>query len=330
MALAEEYARSLALLEGNDFQSEVCARLHSVVIGFQTVPTYPQGDAGLDGLSHSGQRSYCCYGIQHNAFKTPKALENALIKKFCSDLRRLFELEIKGGKLVHKDSPEMATIMAKGQRITGIELICNWFDSHRVLGPIQNAFNEYKKASKCRYVDSAATVVVMGPKELANYYGADENALVRVQLLGLLAKVQQTAETIQVASPGFDQKMKDLREIRPDQIPAIDALAEKLLDSWRTSLAFERELDETLPMLHRTLEEDRRQILIRISELMLSSQQPWTLLDRAHEIVEEILERDFARVHQPLVPRVSSGEIARLIGECPIGWKKARKDLANV
>ena len=54
MSLVQEYFESLAALSGNDFQAEVCARLQSVILSFQTVPAKPHGDAGLDAFSHEG------------------------------------------------------------------------------------------------------------------------------------------------------------------------------------------------------------------------------------------------------------------------------------
>ena len=76
--LIEEYARTLAALEGDDFQLEVSARLRGVIIGFQNVPARPQGDAGLDAFSHNGEHGYCCYGPEHDAFKTNQSRETGM------------------------------------------------------------------------------------------------------------------------------------------------------------------------------------------------------------------------------------------------------------
>jgi hypothetical protein len=46
MSNVDAYATTLASLTGNAFQAEVCARLQSVVLGFQTIPSKPLGDAG--------------------------------------------------------------------------------------------------------------------------------------------------------------------------------------------------------------------------------------------------------------------------------------------
>src|ERR1700749_1796982 len=66
-----EYEKSLASLSGILFQQEVSIRLGKFIDGFQTVPPYPQGDGSLDGISHFGEQAYCCYGLEHDEFKTP-------------------------------------------------------------------------------------------------------------------------------------------------------------------------------------------------------------------------------------------------------------------
>src|SRR5262245_1887555 len=188
-SLTDEYARSLSALEGNAFQVEVCARLRSVILGFQDVPAKPWGDAGLDALSHGGERGYCCYGPEHDAFKTNRGRESGIVKKFSSDLRRLFELHTKNRGLVHKQNRELATILPKGQRLKHLWLIVNWFESHRILGPILAKVAEYKTASACRYVDPDVTVVVIGPKQLAENYAVDEFAIVRASQHTFVEKV---------------------------------------------------------------------------------------------------------------------------------------------
>lgn len=319
----DEYAQSLASLEGDEFQKEVSAFLETAVLGFQVVPAKPHGDAGLDGFSHNGERGYCCYGPEHDLCKNARSRVTAIVKKFCSDLRRLFELDIKNRKLAQKENPELATILPKGQKLKQIYLIVNWFESHRILGPIGTAVHMYVDASACRHIDPGVVVKVIGPKQLTDWYAVDEGALYRSQQRLFLKKVQQAAQTIVIDNPkDFDEKMQILRDIRPDQLSAIETLSQQLRESWRMALAFESELDKTLPRLHELLEASRRQIAIRVSELMLSSNQPWTQLENAQVTAQDILNKDFGKSHGVLLPHVSSGEIARLIGECPVGWKK--------
>ena len=323
MSIVQEYARSLASLSGTDFEEEVCARLQSVDLGFQTVPPKPQGDAGLDGLSHNGECGYCCYGPGHDEFKQNKSRENAITKKFKADLRRLFELDIKGHELVKSANAEMAKILPKGRKIRHVKLIVNWFESHRVLGPISTAADEYREVSECRYMTQDVSVVVVGPHELANQYAVDEQTIIRARQRVSIRRVQDTSAAIEIAnSTDFDDKMQALQVIRPDQTQAINSLAEQLRRQWRTALAFERELDETLPQFHQMLEEHRGRILIQAAELMLTDNNPGDQLIRATEFARQLLAQDFDKHYGSLMRDVGSGEIARLIGECPIGWEQ--------
>jgi hypothetical protein len=165
--LADNYAQALAELEGDAFEAEVCARLESVILGFQQVPSAPQGDGGLDGLSHDGQHGYCCYGPERDAFKNSNQRVAAIVAKFTDDLRRLFELTTKGKNLIHAENVALGTILAQGQRLVQIKLIVNWFNDHRIIGRIGTKVNECKNASQFRYIDPNFQVVIVGPKELA-------------------------------------------------------------------------------------------------------------------------------------------------------------------
>ena len=151
--LITEYEQSLEALSRNEFQDEVSAYLQAVIIDFQVVPSNPQGDAGLDGFSHHGERAYCCYGPEHNAFKQNKDREDAIVDKFKSDLRRLYELDTHGKRLVIKENKEIATILPGGRKIKHVELIVNWFGSHRILSRILTAAGHYAEASECRYIE---------------------------------------------------------------------------------------------------------------------------------------------------------------------------------
>jgi hypothetical protein len=97
----------------------------------------------------------------------------------------------------------------------------------------------------------------------------------------------------------------------------------QLQSSWRMALAFEQELDDTLPNLHRDLEANRARILQKVLMLMLSSPAPWEQLLRSTEFATEILRKDFEALFGTIVEDLSNGEVARLVGECPIGWKRA-------
>lgn len=326
MSLIREYARTLSQLTGNDFQAEVCSRLQAVILSFQSIPAKPQGDAGLDGISHNGEHGYCCYGPEPDEFKTAKDREKAIIEKFKSDLRKLFELTLDKRKLVRIENAEIATILPDGQTIKHIKLIVNWFESHRVLNPISTAASQYRQISSCKYVDPGASVVVWGPKDLAGSYAVDESTILRSRQRMFLKEVQSAAQHVEIENPiTFDTKMATLREIRAQHGCAIDRLTAQFLGDWRIALAFERKIDETLPSLHQSLEDNRRRILQKVAQLMIRSDTPWAELGRAGDIATEVLEPDFKTFGPTLLSTISSGEVARLIGECPIGWEAPRR-----
>jgi hypothetical protein len=322
-----EYSISLSILNGDDFQDEVSARLRGVIIDFQPVPSNPQGDAGIDGFSHHGERAYCCYGPEQDAFKKNKDREKAIVDKFREDLLRIFELEPDKGALKDRLNTEMKTILPDGKKIKHTELIVNWFESHRVLNPILSAAAKYAEASACRYVEKTVTIKMVGPRELANQYAVDEVTIARARQRVLVQKVEKKAEQVALGSTEkFDKKMADLKEILPGKDEAIDSLRIELQNAWRKSLAFEQELGDTLPSLHRELEANRARILTKVSMVMVGSDKPWTELEHATEIASELLRKDFDKLFGMLIEDVSSGEIARLIGECPVGWEKPVKN----
>lgn len=321
MSNVDAYATTLASLTGNAFQAEVCARLQSVVLGFQTIPSKPHGDAGLDGFSHAGTQGYCCYGPELKTYRQTRSLEKAIVDKFKSDLRRLLELEFKKTVLTCCENPEMATILPVGKKLVHVDLVVNWFESHRVVGPIHTAFLEYKQFSKLRYVEADATVAIIGPTELANRWSVDELTLVRAQQKIFYQSVQDTAKTLVIENPKtFDEKMTLLKDIRPDQLQAINSLVDQFLYKWRMSLALDIKLNETMPGLHQTLEASRSRIVIRIAALMLASSAPWAELGKAQEIAQAILNAAFGSTYGSMMEDIAAGEVARLIGECSIGW----------
>lgn len=318
---ADIYAHLLAELVGNEFQREVCARVAANILSFQNIPPYPHGDAGLDGLSHDATHGYCCYGPEHHAYKKNSEREKAIIKKFCGDLRKLFELDVKGKKLVQINNTELETILPAGARLQHIKLIANWFESHRVIGPILTKVAEYKAASALRFVAPDASVIVVGPTQLANEYAVDESTLARAQQRGFMQKVLASASAMTINDPkDFDWKMSTLRSMQPTQEDAIQGLAESLRNDWRMSLAFERELDDAAPSLHQALELSRQQIVTRVRVLALTIPDPAAHIAGAVTVANDVLGASLGAQYGFIIGNVATGEVARLIGECTIGW----------
>jgi len=168
-------------------------------------------------------------------------------------------------------------------------------------------------------------VQIIGPTEFSQRYYADELALYALQSRVMVDKVKTSASAIAVLPPqGFDAKIATLKLIRPGKEAAIDGLAEDFRHDWRMNLAFEQELDETLPDLHRALQEGRRRILTRVNQRMLSSTEPWKELKDMAAEARAILAVEFG-AYASMIEDVSNGEIARLIGLCPIDWERCPK-----
>src|SRR5208282_5569091 len=139
----------------------------------------------------------------------------------------------------------------------------------------------------------------------------------------LIQRVQKKAEKVTLGSTEkFDKKMADLKEILRTKDDTVDLLRIELQTAWRKASAFEQELGDTLPVMHRELEANRSRILAKVSMVMVATTEPWTQLGNATNIASEVLRRDFDKLCGMLIDDVSTGEIARLIGECPVGWEK--------
>src|SRR5579872_1976192 len=324
MSFGLEYSRSLSQLTGDPFQEEVCVLLGRVIVSFQPIPRKPHGDGGLDGLSHDGEHAYCCYGPEYDAAKKTKERVDAIVDKFKEDLRKLFELDMNGTKLVHKENEEIATIVAEGTTIKHIKLIVNWFESHRLIGPINTALKKYRKASACKYVDPTASVVIWGPTEFAAAYVVDEDSILRIRHGTLFREVKSAADTVAIADPTtFEAKIAALKKICPPyKAPTIEGMREQFLSDWRVSLAFEQKLDSSIPTLHHALEADRLRIAQQVRHLMISSPQPHVELGRAEQIAKDLLANDFETFGSTLLDSISSGEVARLMGDCLIAWEE--------
>ena len=319
-----DYERLVGRLEGNAFEDEVCARLQTIFVDFQRIPAKPQGDGGLDGLTHSQERAYCCYGPEQEVRKLDnKGLKEDIVNKFSSDLRKLFELEFENRKLQHASNEELATVMGAGRKIKYVRLIVSWFESHRVLGPLNTNFDKYRAASQLQFVDADATLTVWGPKDLAALGAVDEHTLFRIQNPALIACVQaaSAAELVKDGSGGFDAKFDDLKRRRPGGAAKIDGIAEKLREAWAAAIALENDLSKNSLGLHKDLESVRSNAALSAQVKSMSATDPYQLINMMVEEVAGGLQQGFGNRFGPLTPRITQGVVAGLIGECPIDWR---------
>lgn len=320
-----DYEKLLGGLEGDSFEAEVCARLQSHISDFQRIPDKPNGDGGLDGLSHGQECGYCCYGPEPDPVKLKlKDLKDDIIEKFNSDLRRLFELKFADNRrLVDEPNSELATIIADGNKIKSVYLVVSWFETHRVIGPLNTSFNRYKQASKLRYIDPDASLTIWGPRDLATRGEIDEHTLFRIENRGLFERVKSaTTETLPVESAAdFDAKFEDLKMRRPARATHIEDLATGFRAAWAAAIALDNELASTSVALHEELEAARTDAAVSARLRSMGKADPYELIEAIRQDVVERLGKGFGQRLGGLTSKVADGVVAGLIGECPIEWR---------
>lgn len=332
---ADEYARKLGLLLGNDFEDEVVITLQQTDPAFQRVPRKPNGDGGLDGFSHGRTVVYCCYGLEMihepgiSAAEKRKRLVKKIVAKFKSDLMRLLELEHQKRKLVLKANDVLAGVYGNppGAQITVIKCVVNWFEDNRIIGDLQAALQELVSHSNCRFVAKNCDVVVWGPKDLANNVKITQITLARVEQPSLLAAIKEAATAATQHEPAddkdfFKSKFDDLEKRHPTKHDLVENLRAAFKRSWSTSILLGERLAQDLPEVHRSFEAARPQAA---TEAQLASLQPGADPISVIERVRERLRVQMGEV-VPGLPEQQKGELAqaevgRLIGECPLDWR---------
>lgn len=329
----EEFARMLGALEMQDFEDQVCGFLRRSMLDFQNVPAQPHGDGGLDGLSNGQSIAYCCYGpVQAPSKVKAKGLKADIVKKFRGDLMTLFELEAAGkgtaatSAYVHKTSAELATIIAQGNKIRTVRLVVSVFDSHQVLGPLNTSFNDFKTASQCNYVDKSASMTIWGPKELASVGTVDDLTLLRLQERAILKRVSATLSKSGgmpvPSSSEFDAKFDWLLTDAKAPAALVERLREHFRKRWSEAIAVEHDLANTAVTLHEALTRARQDAAVDADLASVNATRATDLIEHMRQRLGGRLdEQTAAKFPADIKNRLVDGELARLIGECPIDWR---------
>ena len=99
--------------------------------------------------------------------------------------------------------------MGDGRKTGSVHLIASWFESHRVIGPLNTSFDKYKAGEPdVGSLTQTPHWTVWGPKDLATLGAVDEHTLFRIQNPALIACVQaaSAAELVKDSGGGFDAK----------------------------------------------------------------------------------------------------------------------------
>ncbi|MDX2089782.1 MAG: hypothetical protein SFX73_18140 [Kofleriaceae bacterium] len=324
-----DFLRIMRSLEKQDFEDEVCGFLQRCITDFQTVPANPHGDAGLDGHSHGQTVAYCCYGPEEATKSHAGKLKAAIVNKFRDDLRKLFELDTQGSgkaaKLVHCETAEMKTILAAGKKIGTVRLVVSVFDSHQILAPLNEAFSDYLKASKCRYVAKKATMTIWGPKQLALNGAVDDLVIARLQQREIVLRVANTlSKPTPLITPtsDFDEKFDWIAAQKKGQPDSVARLRDWFRKQWSKAVAVENDFANNAPNLHSALAQAREEATSDADLVSGTTSTPQALLIVMREKLAQRLEQHLgARFPADLRSKLVDGEIARLIGECPVDWR---------
>ena len=325
----DDFVRIMRSLERQEFEDEVCGFLQRCITDFQTVPANPHGDAGLDGHSHAQTVGYCCYGPEEVTKSHAGKLKTAVVDKFRDDLRKIFELDTQGrgkaAKLVHCETAEMKTILAPGKKLGVLRLIVSVFDSHQILAPLNQAFAEYIKASKLRYVEAKAKMTIWGPKQLALNGAVDDLVIARLEHREVVRRVTNTLSgptPLITPTSDFDEKFDWIdaqKKAKPDAVQRMRNLFRK---RWSSAVAVDNDLANNAPSLHAALAQAREEAAADADLASGTASSPQALLERMREKLAQRLEQHLgARFPAELRNQLVDGEIARLIGECPVDWR---------
>jgi hypothetical protein len=321
--------KMIGAAEKQEFEDSVCEFLQSCISDFQTVPAKTKGDGGLDGYSDRQTVGYCCYGPEQGSFKdNTKGLKADIIKKFSTDLRKVFELDPNKANPTKKNNPGLEQVLAEGVKLKTIRLVVSVFEEKAILGKLNTAFNKYVAASDLRFVEKNCSLVVWGPAQLAAAGVVNDGTVVRLQnriMRARLAEVAVNATKQEPPAPpeGFDAKFDWLRD-RADGPKAarLESIRERFLKNWGVALAIQDDLANNAVGLHQDLESARERASAAADLLSLEGCNPHALLRTvSEEMKQQLKEKLGEHLKLSTLESLADGEVAGLVGECPIDWR---------
>lgn len=333
---AEEYARKLALLEGDDFESEVVVAFQQTDHGFQRIPRKPGGDGGLDGLSHGYTVAYCFYGPEPvrepglSDAQRRKQMRKKIVGKFTADLQRLHEVEAQGkARLCAKPNGVLAGILGKppSTKIGAIKLIASWFEDNRILGDMKKALEKVQGHSECNFVQKGCDLAVWGPRDIASNVTISQRTLARVDYPGLLAAINAAANGANHRPPDdaeeFDLKFDDLAQRLPGRAKLVETMRETFREAWATSIGLDEHLAGDLPTVHLAYESARKSAALDAT--MASAKagaDPVGVIDESRsKLLERMRKLIDGGLPEDACDQLARAETGRLIGECPLDWR---------
>lgn len=326
-----DYIKGLRAISGTSFQKEMEGLLSSNFT-FQVIPTKPTGDGGLDGLSHNQTRAYCCYGLELHTGKIEASNIIEKIKnKFGSDLRKLCELKQKkkGTPLEHSENESLSKIIGNGNKIKTINLLCNWFEDHSLIGHFNSLLKEYIKLSQCRFIDSNCEIILSGPVEICTAYTVRHEDILRVSNPTLAAllhelKSQNSTHGIVDEENELDSKFDHLKTtLGISKETVVEKTREEKRNDWLKGLKLMKDLEDNHPDLHRKVDEIRNRVgkEAEAEALGTLNNQPGDIINKYQQRLTDELSRHLIILGQSNIDQIADYSLAWLIGTCKVDWR---------
>lgn len=329
----KEFSGRLRELEGKDFENAVFTALSSTYIDAQPISTRPSGDGGLDVLIEDMTIVHCCYGLEPATVVTQdkRTLRKYVVDKFKDDLKRILELDTipqKKGKpkLGHKQNDQIADILTTPKKLKAIRCVCNYWEDNKIVGELRKAFEEFKKISKCSYIDPACAVVFWGPDQLASTCIITPSAMLRVAYpkLANVTNVDATQVILPQSQSEFDGKFDDQVRKKPEKAAQINEIRENFREDWNKCLHILKNIEVNFPKVHKDIEDivKRCAVQAKLDSLTSNDANLQLIFSKYTEILSKSIgERLADQIPQDIISTLAEHLTVRLIGECPIDWR---------
>lgn len=185
--------------------------------------------------------------------------------------------------------------------------------------------------SSRRYVSDECELTILGPRDLALEAGVDEQTLFHLENPAFHALFEETSEDEEAflaenAVEDFQAKFDYLAPLGSSSVQAkrVNSLRSAYHRAWMKSIVRDTHIANSFPEVHRKIERIRATVVTDAHrESMRNIENAAELISRVESAVRERIEREFGeQLPEYILRDLGEGELARLIGTCPLDWRQ--------